>query len=126
MAPTGFRRIQMQPGHHELLVLISFRTRIAIPNYDRHYEFLTTAVRAPHDPRCPGGEGGGGFGPSDSNFRAGQQVISPEFIAAECRGTYRVAVGLVSTDGPSGSVPVPGLPGQSPEVPVGEATFKLP
>ncbi|MGH2865873.1 MAG: hypothetical protein ACRDJX_11585 [Solirubrobacteraceae bacterium] len=124
--PAGIRRIQTQPGRHELLVLISFRTRIAIPNYDRHYEFLTTAVRAPHNPRCPGGVGGGGFGPSDSNFRAEQKVIYAQLIPAECHGTYRVTVGLVSTDGPSGSMPVPGLPGQSPEVPVGEATFKIP
>jgi hypothetical protein len=126
--PAGFRRIPIQPGRHELLVLISFKTRIAITNYNRHYEIQTTAARSANDPRCPGGGGGGGgtFAPSDSDYRVGQEVLSSEFIAAECHGTYHVNVGLVSTDGPSGSTPVPGLPGQSAEVPVGEGTFKIP
>jgi hypothetical protein len=53
-------------------------------------------------------------------------VLSPEFIAAECHGVYHVTVGLVSTNGPSGSTPVPGLPGQSAEVPVGETNYVIP
>jgi hypothetical protein len=124
---AGFRRIPIQPHRHELLVLISFRTRIAITNYDRHYEIQTTAAKSANNPRCPGGGGGGGtFAPSDSDFRVGQKVLSPEFIAAECHGVYHVTVGLVSTNGPSGSTPVPGLPGQSAEVPVGETNYVIP
>jgi hypothetical protein len=128
VAPAGFRRVPIQPGRHELLVLIGFRTRIAIANYDRHYEIQTTAATRTDNPRCPGGGGGGGgtFAPSDSDFRVGQEVISTEFIAAECHGVYHVTVGLVSTDGPSGAIPVPGLPGQSAEVPAGQGTFRIP
>jgi hypothetical protein len=126
-APAGFRHIPTQPARHELLVLVSFKTRIAITNYDRHYEIQTTAPSGPPNPTCPGGgTGGGTFGPSNSDYRAGQEVVSPQFIDAGCRGSYHVTVGLVSTDGPSGAMPVPGLPGQSAELPVGEATFKIP
>jgi hypothetical protein len=127
VTPAGYRRIPIQPRRHELLVLITFRTRIAITNYDRHYEIQTTRPTDPASSSCPeGASGGGTFGPSDSDYQVGQEVISPEFIDAGCRGVYRVKVGLVSTDGPSGSMPVPGLPGQSAEVPVGETTFKIP
>ena len=125
VAPAGFRRVPIQPDRHELLVLISFRTRIAITNYNRHYEIQTTAAKSAGNPRCLG-DGGGAFAPSDSDFRVGQEVLSAEFISAECHGVYHVTVGLVSTDGPSGSMPVPGLPGQSAEVPVGEGNFKIP
>ncbi|HEX3518725.1 MAG TPA: hypothetical protein VHT29_06800 [Solirubrobacteraceae bacterium] len=118
--PAGSRRIPTQPARHELLELIAFRTRIAITNYNRHYEIQTTA---PTSSKCPGG---GAFGPSNSNYRAGQEVRLHEFIDADCHGVYHVRIGLVSTDGPSGATPVPGLPGQSAEVPVGEGTFKIP
>jgi hypothetical protein len=127
VAPAGFRRITTQPARHELLVLITFRTRVAITNYDRHYEIQTIAPTGAPNPNCPGGgTGGGTFGPSDSDYRAGQEVLSPEFLDAACPGVYHVTVGLVSTDGPSGAMPVPGLPGQSTEVPVGEGTFRIP
>jgi hypothetical protein len=124
VAPAGFRRIPTLPGRHELLVLITFKTRIAITNYDRHYEIQTTDPTS--SPTCPEGAGGGTFGPTNSDYRPGQEVLSPDFLDAECRGVYHVRVGLVSTDGPSGAMPVPGLPGQSAEVPVGESTFKIP
>jgi hypothetical protein len=123
--PAGFRRIPIRPGRHELLVLITFRTRIAITNYDRHYEIQTTAPTSTPNPNCPGGDTGT-FAPTNSNYRAGQEVLSPEFFNAQCAGNYHVKIGLVSTNGPSGATPVPGLPGQSAEVPVGESTFKIP
>lgn len=126
LAPAGLREIHMQPEDHELLVIVSLRTRIPITNYDRHYEILTSALKPSNNARCPGGVGGGNFGPSDSNYRVGQTVDFTEFIPSECRGSYYVKVGLVSTDGPSGAMPVPGLPGQSAEVPVGETKFNIP
>lgn len=126
VAPAGFREIPMQPGMPELLVIVSLRTRIPIANYNRHYEILTSATTPLHNARCPGGAGGGTFGPSDSNYRVGQEVDFAEFIPPECHGSFHVTVGLVSTDGPSGAMPVPGLPGQSAEVPVGESNFRIP
>lgn len=126
VAPRGFREIDMQPGWHELLVIIALKTRIAITNYNRHYEINTSSTAPSGNPRCPGGVGGGTFGPSDSDYRVGQEVIFTEFIPAECRGVFHVKVGLVSTDGPSGAMPVPGLPGQSAEVPVAQTTFRIP
>jgi hypothetical protein len=127
VAPPGFREIQMQPGRHELLVVIGLRTRIAITNYNRHYEINTSDMTPSGNRRCPGNVGGGGtFGPSYSNYRVGQKVSFTEFIPSECRGVFHIKVGLVSTDGHSGDIPIPGLPGQSAEVPVGEGTFKIP
>jgi hypothetical protein len=48
------------------------------------------------------------------------------FVNPECRGLSHITVGFVKVDGPSGATPVPGLPGQSAEVPVGATNFIVP
>ena len=69
------------------------------------------------------GDGTGSFGPTDTNLRAGQPVHYWQFIEAACHGSYQVDVSYVTDNGPSGSAPVPGLPGQGPGVPVGSLRF---
>ena len=41
-------------------------------------------------------------------------------------GKAHITVGYVTVNRPSGSAPVPGLPGQSAEIPVGQTDFEVP
>jgi hypothetical protein len=41
-------------------------------------------------------------------------------------GKAHITVGYVTVNGPSGSAPVPGLPGQSVEIPLRQTDFKVP
>jgi hypothetical protein len=123
--PPGYRRIPMSPGHHEELVVISFRTRIPIKNYDRHYEINVSPLgRADHT--CPEGARNGSFGPSNADFATGATVRFNQWFNTLCPGDYHVTIGLVGTNGPSGAMPVPGLPGQSSEVQMGQTTVRIP
>lgn len=122
--PAGYRRIPRNPSHPEELVVVSFRTQIAITNYDRHYEInIANPANANHR-TCPQ-TGGGSFGPSNSDFAAGQEVHFNQFFNPKCPGLYRVTIGLVTVNGPSGAMPVPGLPGQSGEVLVGHTDIGI-
>ena len=123
--PAGYRRIPRNPSHPEELVVISFRTRIAIKNYDRHYEINVANPTRANRRTCPEA-GGGSFGPSNSDYTVGQEVRFNEFFKPKCTGRYRVTIGLVTVNGPSAAMPVPGLPGQSPEIPVGHTSIVLP
>lgn len=125
VAPPGYREIPMIPGRHELLAVISLKTRIAISNFDRHYEINIANPSSNGRRECPGA-GSGGFGPSNADYRVGQEVRFDQFVNVRCPGVYRVQIGLVSTDGPAGDQPVPGLPGQGPEVPVGQTELTIP
>jgi hypothetical protein len=122
--PAGYRRIPRNPSHPEELIVISFRTRIAIKNYDRHYEINIANPASANHHTCPEA-GGGSFGPSNSDFAAGQEVRFSQFFKPECAGLYRVTIGLVTVNGPSGATPVPGLPGQSGEVSVGQTDIRI-
>jgi hypothetical protein len=123
--PAGYRRIDMRYGPPEQLLVVEFTARVAVRNFDSHFEINTTDPIAREKPRCAG-SGGGTFGPTDTNLRAGQQVRYVTFFDPECPGISHITVGLVTVNGPSGSMPVPGLPGQSPEIPVGHTSIKLP
>lgn len=123
--PRGYRRIDMRFGPPELLLVVEFMAREAVTNFDSHYEIGTSDPADPGNPQCPGA-GAGGFGPTQTNLHAGQRVRYTEFVDADCPGRSRITVGYVTVDGPSGDQPVPGLPGQSAEIPVGHTTIVIP
>lgn len=125
VAPSGYRRIPMMPGRHELLVVISLKTRIPITNFDRHYEMNIADPSSNGRRDCPG-RGSGSFGPSDADYRVGEEVRLTQFVNVRCAGVYRVQIALVSTHGPAGDQPVPGVPGQGAEVPVGQTEVTIP
>jgi hypothetical protein len=123
--PTGFRRLDMRLGPPQVLLVVEFTARAAVRNFDSHYEINISNPYDPANRKCPG-PGGGSFGPTQRNLRAGQRVRFTQFANRECRGVSHITVGFVTVDGPSGSTPVPGLPGQSGEIPVGSANFWIP
>ncbi|MFI4978009.1 MAG: hypothetical protein ACHQC8_04955 [Solirubrobacterales bacterium] len=123
--PPGYRPIDMRHGPPEQLLVVEFTARVAVRNFDSHFEINTTDPIARDKPRCAG-YGASTFGPTDTNLRAGQHVRYVTFFDPECPGVSHITVGLVTVNGPSGSMPVPGLPGQSPEIPVGHTSIKLP
>jgi hypothetical protein len=123
--PPGYKRINMQKGPPQLLLVIEFTAHAAVTNFDSHYEINTTNPNDPQNPKCPGA-GGGSFGPTQTNLHAGQRVRFTQFVDRECPGVSHITVGFVTVDGPSGSAPVPGLPGQSAEIPVGQTDVRIP
>jgi hypothetical protein len=122
--PAGYKRIDMQ-GPPELLLVIEFTARVAVTNFASHYEINSSGPRDPTGPRCPV-SGESGFGPTQKDLRAGQRVRFTRFVHPGCPGRAHITVGFVTVDGPSGAMPVPGLPGQSAEIPVGETNFLVP
>ena len=123
--PSGYRRIDMSHAPPQQLLVIEFIARVAVTNFDSHFEINTTDPINRDKARCPE-SGDGTFGPTNTNLRVGQRVRYVTFFNPECPGIAHIRVGLVTVDGPSGSMPVPGLPGQSPEVPVGRTSIVLP
>jgi hypothetical protein len=123
--PRGYRRIAML-GPPEVLVVVHFDARRAVTSFDSHYEIETARPGGASTrllaPLCAGGT----FGPTQTDLRAGQDVRYTMFADARCRGTERIEVGYVQVDGPSGSMPVPGLPGQSAAIPVGQTSVAIP
>jgi hypothetical protein len=123
--PKGYRCISVGGTPPEVLLVVGFTARIAVTNFDSHYEIKTTDPNDRADKSCPV-RGAGTFGPTQTNLRAGQRVRYTMFVNPECRGLSHITVGFVKVDGPSGATPVPGLPGQSAEVPVGATNFIVP
>jgi hypothetical protein len=123
--PRGDRRIDMGGAPPEVLVIVEFTARAPVTNFDSHYEINTSDPSDPGNSRCPG-RGAGQFGPTQTNLRAGQHVRYTEFVNRDCPGISHITVGYVTVDGPSGDEPVPGLPGQSAEIPVGATTVEVP
>ncbi len=123
--PAGYKRIDMQGTPPELLLVIEFIAQAAVKNFDSHYEINVGGPRDPTGPRCPV-SGENSFGPTQKNLHAGQRVRFTQFVHPGCPGRAHVTVGFVTVDGPSGAMPVPGLPGQSAEIPVGETNFLIP
>jgi hypothetical protein len=123
--PRGYRRIDLKRGPPAMLVVIEFTAHAAVTNFDSHYEINRSNPSDPGNPEClPAG--GGSFGPTQINLRAGQRVRYTEFVNPECPGKAHITVGYVTVNGPSGAMPVPGLPGQSAEIPVGQTNFMIP
>jgi hypothetical protein len=124
--PAGYRRIDMRYGPPEQLLVVEFTARVAVRNFDSHFEINTSDPPNRPKTRCPVSGGGSTFGPTDTNLRAGQRVRYVTFFDPQCPGISHITIGLVTVNGPSGSMPVPGLPGQSPEIPVGHTSITLP
>jgi hypothetical protein len=122
---SGYKRLGTSGGPPQLLLVIQFTSRIAITNFDSHYEINTSDPSDPTNPQCPSA-GASNFGPTQTNLRAGQRVRYTTFVNPQCRGISHITVGLVTVNGPSGAMPVPGLPGQSAEIPVGKTSFRIP
>ena len=79
-----------------------------------------------HDPgkeECPEG---GIFGPTQTNLRPGQLVRYTQLVQRRCPGRSQIRVSFIAENGPGGDMPVPGLPGQGPEVPVGRTEVEIP
>jgi hypothetical protein len=123
--PRGYRRLDISARRPQLLLLIEFTARAAVTNFDSHYEINMSTPDDRGNPACPA-PGGGSFGPTQVNLRAGQRVRYSMFVNPRCRGVSHIRVGFVTVVGPSGSMPVPGLPGQSAEIPVGHLDFTIP
>jgi hypothetical protein len=115
----------MSHGPPEQLLVVEFTARVEVRKFDRHFEINTTHPIDRPKTRCPV-SGGGGFGPTNTNLRTGQRVRYVTFFLTQCPGVSHISVGLVTVNGPSGSMPVPGLPGQSREIPVGQTSITLP
>lgn len=125
--PAGFAR--MGRVRAQVLVVISFTSRVAITN--GHSYYYIQMGRPPHpDPRyltrgehCPGGSD---FGQTTSDYVRGQRVSQWFFESLGCRGTARGNVTLVSTTGPSAPAPEPAVSGQSVGREVGRFSFSVP
>lgn len=122
--PKGFTRIDL-PGGPLALVVVEFTTRVAIANFDSHYEIHMSDPSDPANPSCPGA-GAGSFGPTNKDLRAGQRVRHTQLVNPECRGRSHITVSFESVDGPATGMPVPGLPGQGPEIPIGRTSVMIP
>jgi hypothetical protein len=116
--PAGFKRLV--GGPRSLLVEISFRSRIAIPDSRSYYRFVMSMSRS-HG--CT--EGGSG-GPTNSDIRAGQRVVIHTFVSYDCPGPVHGSVSYVPTQGPASSMAVQGLPGQNAAILVGRFSFVMP
>ena len=129
--PAGFKRINMARNPAQVLVVISFISRVAITS-GRSYYFLQSS-RPPHpDPRyltpgehC-GNYGGSDFGQTNSDYAKGQRVTQWFFEGLSCRGTVHGNVTLVSITGPSTPAPEPAMAGQSVGREVGHFSFNVP
>jgi hypothetical protein len=88
--PSGFRSIA--PKDPSTLAVLAFRSPIALGD-GSHYE-----IRAgyPHSPGCPDE---GTAAPTDSDYRAGQQVVRYVLIPTSCAGLVRGLVTYVLTQG---------------------------
>jgi hypothetical protein len=121
--PTGFRRVPMRPEHAQMLVIVTWRTRVAITNQDSHYEVYTDSTDT-NRKVCGDGVG---FGPTESDFKAGQLVTYTTWIPLDCPGVSHGRVVFVAdTAGPGGSMPVPAQPGEGPDIPVGKFRVVVP
>ncbi|HLM85383.1 MAG TPA: hypothetical protein VK272_04250 [Solirubrobacteraceae bacterium] len=115
--PAGFRRLT--GGQPELLVQVSFVSRVAIPNSASYYETEMTL------PRSRGCTSGGLGGPTNSDIRAGQHVVQRMFLPYSCPGVVHGTLSYVPTEGPASSMPVVGLPGHEKSILVGRFSFTV-
>ena len=132
VTPHGFSRLDMSREPAQVLVMISFVSKVPITNGHSYYYIQTT--RAPYtDPRyarhgdgeeC--GPGAGDFGQTNADYSKGQLVKHYVFENLSCRGPVHGNVSLVITTGPTAPVPTGALPGQSVSRQVGTFSFNVP
>ncbi len=116
--PPGFKRLT--GGWPALLVQISFTSRIAIPDSRSYYELELTL---PHSHGCTTGGLGG---PTNSDIRVGQRVVTSMFVPYRCPGVVQGTVAYRRKVGPASSASVTGLPGQNNSIAVGRFSFIMP
>jgi hypothetical protein len=116
---THGRRFCTPPVLH---ATISFVARVAVTNIDSHYEVNAAFIRSGP---CPQGGGGGSFGSTNTDLRAGQRVTQPVSQIA-CPGVIRGTVVYSQNNGPSTDQTVPHLAGQSNGVLVGRFAIQVP
>ncbi|HEX4110586.1 MAG TPA: hypothetical protein VHX88_20830 [Solirubrobacteraceae bacterium] len=123
--PRGLQVLPMHGQPPQVLLVVSFRARVAVSNNDRWYEIGTSNPPSRGHARCAG-QGTGSFGPVDTNLRAGQLVRYTTLMDADCPGRAGVTVQFIRTNGPAGSMPVPGLSGEAAPLTVGQTTALIP
>jgi hypothetical protein len=130
--PPGFRRLDMSQGPAQVLVLISFVSKVPITNGHSYYYIQMT--RAPHtDPRYAHGAdaeqcgpANGDGGQTNSDYREGQLVEQYFFENLSCRGPVHGDVSLVITRGPTAPAPTGAEPGLSVGREVGRFNVNVP
>lgn len=66
----------MSHGPPEHLIVVEFTARVAVRNFDSHFEINTTDPINRPNTRCPVSGGASSFGPTDTNLQAGQRVCA--------------------------------------------------
>lgn len=127
--PAGFNRIDMSHGPAQILVQVSFVSRVAITNSHSYYYLQMS--RAPYqDPRYPVvlscNAGRGEFAQSNSGHSAGQRVTFSMFENLSCCGPVHGDVSVVINTGPSAPAPMRPVRGQSIGRDVGHFTIDIP
>jgi hypothetical protein len=123
VVPTGFRRVQAFVAKNSDLLVVTWRTRVAVSNQDSHYEVYTTATPTAGRDKCGTGTS---FGPTETDFKAGELVTYTSWMSKRCPGISHGSVVFEQDTGPAGSIPVPAQPGQGPDIPVGAFTVHVP
>jgi hypothetical protein len=112
--PRGYTRLTRLPP--AALLVVSFISRVAITT-GRSYYYVTYSTAPNGTPRC----GGTNFGPTHSDYAAGQRVVFTTFVVLACPGVAHGDVTLKIADG--ATAPFPGA-GAGREV--GHFTFTVP
>ena len=123
VVPAGYRRNRAILAKTNLLVTLTWTTRIAIPNQDSHYEIALGATATAGRYHCGTGTGAG---PTETDYEAGARVTYTTWMPLRCPGIAHGNVAFVRDTGPAGSIPVPYQPGEGPDIPVGSFTVKVP
>jgi hypothetical protein len=121
--PPGYTRVPAIAARSSLLVTLTWRGRVTIPNQDSHYEIYINATPTAEKDGCGGGTS---FGPTETNLRAGQTVTYTTLIPLRCPGITHGNVSYVQDIGAAGSTPVPAQPGEGPDIRVGSFTISVP
>jgi hypothetical protein len=124
VVPPGSRRVALPfAAKNNDLLVVTWRTRVAVSDQDSHYEVYTTATATAGRDGCGTGTG---FGPTETDFKAGQLVTYTSWMQKRCPGVSHGRVVFVQDTGPAGSIPVPAQSGEGPDIPVGNFTVDVP
>jgi len=123
VVPSGYQRQPASLAATNVLVTLTWKTRVAVTNQDSYYEVYTKATPAAGRGKCGTGVG---FGPTETDFKAGQQVTYTTWMPLRCPGVSHGRVVFVQDTGPAGSMPVPAQPGEGPDIPVGKFSVVVP
>jgi hypothetical protein len=114
--PARVRRLT--GGQPELLVDISFVSRVSIPDTSSYQDEL----RYPPSRRCTIGATGG---PTLANIHAGERVVIQELVPYSCPGVIHGSIAYRPSAGSTGPL-TPGLKSDAGSTPVGRFSFRVP